>query len=138
MLNTEIKMFRSPILSRFLTIITVYETIKNHVTAHSRWKCPLPRDSLDTSGKHIAFDNTGNKNGPCGPINNWGYGSISTIKPGWNTISWEESVSHKGSPFRIVRYAYSFKRSCLNQLNRVVPTTPLYTHISFAALSVLE
>ena len=85
--------------------ITFITSLINHscVYAHARWKCPQPRDALDSDNKRIVFNNTGNKIGPCGPITKWGYGNTSTIKPGWITISWEESVSHKGSPFRIVR-----------------------------------
>ena len=42
------------------------------INAHARWKCPLPRDEKDENGKHIKFDNTGNKNGACGPESgNW-------------------------------------------------------------------
>jgi hypothetical protein len=44
------------------------------VSAHSRWRCPLPRDWLDENGTHIVFDNTGNKYGACGPMSgseNW-------------------------------------------------------------------
>lgn len=73
------------------------------VIAHARWKCPLPRDELDAQNQHIPFENTGNKVGPCGPMSGkWGAGTVTSLKPGWNTIVWEESVSHKGSPFRIV------------------------------------
>jgi hypothetical protein len=72
------------------------------VNAHGRWKCPGPRDALDTSGNHIKFDNTGNKYAACGPQSgNWGFGNVTTLQPGWNTITWEESISHAGSPFRI-------------------------------------
>eukprot|EP01038_Epipyxis_sp_PR26KG_P010852 gene10852-14569_t len=69
---------------------------------HGRWKCPLPRDALDESGQHIKFDNTGNKYAACGPESGkWGFGSVTTLSPGWTTLTWEESISHHGSPFRI-------------------------------------
>lgn len=67
-----------------------------------RWKRPAPRDDLDEKGKHITFDNTGNKDAACGPESGkWGFGTVTRLKPGWNTITWEESFSHVGSPFRI-------------------------------------
>ena len=69
---------------------------------HARWKCPLPRDEKDENGKHIRFDNTGNKVGACGPQSgNWGFGTVAKVSPGWNTFVWEESISHEGSPFRL-------------------------------------
>ena len=40
------------------------------VQGHSRWKCPPPRDMNDQDGNHIAFQNTANKDGPCG-LNRW-------------------------------------------------------------------
>jgi hypothetical protein len=71
--------------------------VLNQVSAHSRWKCPLPRDEKDDAGKHIAFDNTGNKEGPCGPQSGkWGFGKVTNLTPGWTTFTWEESISHKG------------------------------------------
>lgn len=70
--------------------------------AHGRWVCPSARDALDAAGQHITFDNTGNKFGACGPQSgNWGFGGVTSVKPGWRTFQWEESVSHVGSPFRI-------------------------------------
>lgn len=72
------------------------------VHCHARWKCPLPRDEKDTNGKHIVMENTGNKEGACGPQSgNWGFGSVTTLAPGWTTFVWEESINHKGSPFRV-------------------------------------
>lgn len=72
------------------------------VDAHGRWKCPAPRDADDVSGNHIDFDNTGNKNAACGPQSGkWGFGAITAMKPGWTTLTVEESISHTGSPFRI-------------------------------------
>lgn len=82
-----------------LTLLVIFIS---RVVSHARWKCPLPRDLLDATGKHISFENTGNKIGPCGPITQWGYGTFTSINPGWNTLTFEESISHKGSPFRIV------------------------------------
>mmetsp|Transcript_21890 Transcript_21890/g.23858 ORF Transcript_21890/g.23858 Transcript_21890/m.23858 type:complete len:266 (-) Transcript_21890:195-992(-) len=83
-----------------LLVIALVSIVK--VEAHGRWKCPGPRDALDESGKHITFDNTGNKYAACGPESGkWGFGTVTTLKPGWNTITWEESVSHAGSPFRL-------------------------------------
>jgi hypothetical protein len=70
--------------------------------AHGRWKCPPPRDASDENGNHISFSNTGNKDAACGPQSGkWGFGKVTTLSPGWNTITWEESISHGGSPFRI-------------------------------------
>lgn len=72
------------------------------VAAHGRWKCPPPRDALDESGQHITFENTGNKYAACGPESGkWGFGKVTTLNPGWNTLTWEESISHAGSPFRL-------------------------------------
>eukprot|EP00601_Ochromonadales_sp_CCMP2298_P028581 CAMPEP_0173331910 /NCGR_PEP_ID=MMETSP1144-20121109/4061_1 /TAXON_ID=483371 /ORGANISM="non described non described, Strain CCMP2298" /LENGTH=272 /DNA_ID=CAMNT_0014276739 /DNA_START=277 /DNA_END=1095 /DNA_ORIENTATION=+ len=72
------------------------------VSAHGRWKCPSPRDALDEAGNHIRFDNTANKYAACGPESGkWGFGKVTSLKPGWTTITWEESISHTGSPFRI-------------------------------------
>lgn len=71
-------------------------------SGHARWLCPKPRDENDADGNHIKFDNTGNKVGACGPQSgNWGYGSVTKLAPGWTTLSWEESISHAGSPFRL-------------------------------------
>lgn len=84
------------------SILTWFVTLMASVNAHGRWKCPPPRDANDNSGEHITFDNTGNKYAACGPQSgNWGFGNVTTVKPGWNTITWEESISHAGSPFRI-------------------------------------
>lgn len=70
--------------------------------AHGRWKCPKARDELTEEGKHDKFDNTANKYAACGPQSGkWGFGSTATLNPGWNTLTWEESISHTGSPFRI-------------------------------------
>ena len=53
---------------------------------------------IKSTGDHIKMDNTGNKIGACGPQSlNWGFGNVTTINPGWNTISWEESISHSGT-----------------------------------------
>ena len=82
--------------------LVILAILSSYVISHARWKCPLPRDSLDATGKHIPFENTGNKLGPCGPITQWGYGTFTSINPGWNTLTFEESISHRGSPFRIV------------------------------------
>ena len=72
------------------------------VSGHGRWKCPLPRDANDENGNHIKSDNTGNKYAACGPQSGkWGFGTVTNLKPGWTTITWEESISHTGSPFRI-------------------------------------
>lgn len=74
------------------------------VNGHARWKCPPARDFNNQNGVHISFDNTGNKNGPCGPfsgIKYWGMNGIRHLTPGYMTLIWEESISHKGSPFRL-------------------------------------
>jgi len=57
---------------------------------HMRWKCPSPR-----------AESTGIKTYPCGAqTGNW-TGPITTITPGILTVYFEESISHKGAPFRI-------------------------------------
>lgn len=85
-----------------LQFITISAILSQLVSGHGRWKCPLPRDALDESGNHITFDNTANKYGACGPQSGkWGYGTVTALKPGWTTLTFEESVSHAGSPFRI-------------------------------------
>lgn len=76
--------------------------IASVVQGHGRWKCPPPRDALDNDGNHIKFDNTGNKYAACGPQSgNWGFGAVTKLTPGWTTLTWEESISHAGSPFRL-------------------------------------
>lgn len=53
-------------------------------------------------GNHIPFDNTGNKVGPCGPYSGmYGMNGVRVLKPGPLTLTWEESIAHVGSPFRI-------------------------------------
>lgn len=40
--------------------------------------------------------------GPCGPYSNmFGMNGITELKPGPLTLEWEESIAHKGSPFRL-------------------------------------
>eukprot|EP01080_Neovahlkampfia_damariscottae_P003030 gene3030-5040_t len=52
---------------------------------------PAPRSS-----------NTGIKSYPCGGNAFWGQGqAITSLKPGEMIIKWEETISHKGSPFHI-------------------------------------
>ena len=73
------------------------------VQCHSRWKCPPPRDANDENGNHIEFKNTANKDGPCG-LNSgmiYGYNGITPLSPGPQTFVWEESITHKGAPYRI-------------------------------------
>lgn len=83
-------------------VLVVLLAVLAAVSAHGRWKCPTPRDALDSSGNHITFDNTGNKEGACGPqSHNWGFGKVTSLKPGWTTLVWEESISHSGGPFRL-------------------------------------
>ena len=80
------------------------------VISHARWKCPPPRDDLDSDGKHIPFENTGNKYAACGPATGqWGVGTVTSLRPGWTTIVWEEAVSNKGSPFRIVSISFDLE-----------------------------
>lgn len=77
-------------------------SLSSSVEGHARWKCPSARDKNDAHGSHITFDNTGNKVGPCGPYSGkFGMGGITTLKPGLQTLQWEESVAHTGSPFRL-------------------------------------
>ena len=68
-------------------------------SAHSRWSCPEPRSPY-----------TDIKQGPCGDeTNNFddsflattGDGSILEIYPGLMHVTFEESISHTGAPFRI-------------------------------------
>lgn len=94
--NFGILMFKA------VQFISISAILAQLVVGHGRWKCPLPRDALDESGNHIKFDNTGNKYGPCGPESGkWGFGTVTSLKPGWTTLTWEESVNHAGSPFRL-------------------------------------
>lgn len=46
---------------RMFKVIALSATATVLVSAHGRWKCPLPRDANDEYGNHITFDNTGNK-----------------------------------------------------------------------------
>lgn len=81
---------------------TILVALAGGALAHGRWKCPSPRDANDANGQHIAFDNTGNKWGACGPYSGmWGMGEVTALKPGWQTLVFEESINHPGSPFRI-------------------------------------
>jgi len=77
-------------------------SIAGLASAHGRWKCPTARDELDDAGNHITFDNTANKYADCGPKSGaWGFGEVYSLQPGPMTLTWEESISHTGSPFRI-------------------------------------
>lgn len=52
-------------------------------------QCPLPRDNVDDKGEHIVFENTGNKEGPCGPYSGKiGMSGVTTLTPGWHTLIW--------------------------------------------------
>lgn len=94
----KIKILTSTMLALLVSFLALVST----VSGHGRWKCPSPRDALDDNGQHIAFDNTGNKDGACGPKSGkWGFGAVTKVSPGWHTLVWEESISHTGSPFRI-------------------------------------
>ena len=54
------------------------------------------------TGAHIMFDNTGNKYGACGPFSGmYGMNGVTVLKPGPLTLTWEESIAHVGSPFRL-------------------------------------
>ena len=89
-------------MTRLFVPTAVLLLVCQMVAGHGRWKCPPPRDANDDNGNHITVDNTGNKYAACGPKSgSWGFGQVTNLKPGWTTISWEESVSHAGSPFRI-------------------------------------
>ena len=40
--------------------------------------------------------------GPCGPASGkFGLNGVRTLQPGWQTLVWEESIAHAGSPFRL-------------------------------------
>jgi hypothetical protein len=83
-------------------LIAVVLATLSLVSGHARWKCPPPRDANDDAGNHITFDNTGNKYAACGPQSGrWGFGQVTTLAPGWTTLTWEESINHAGSPFRL-------------------------------------
>jgi len=100
----SISLSLSPYLSLSLQMFQLLSaaTILVSVSGHGRWKCPAPRDVKDEKGNHITFDNTGNKYAACGPQSGkWGFGEVTALKPGWTTLTWEESVTHTGSPFRI-------------------------------------
>lgn len=89
-------------IKAFIFLLAVLGSNLMIVGAHGRWKCPAPRDANGEDGKHIKSDNTGNKYAACGPESGkWGFGTVTNLKPGWTTFTWEESVNHKGSPFRI-------------------------------------
>jgi len=86
----------------FVYVVVVVLISLSVVDGHSRWKCPSPRDALNPAGAHIAFDNTANKYAACGPNSGqWGFGEVVSLKPGWTTFTWEESIAHTGSPFRL-------------------------------------
>jgi len=62
-----------------------------------RLNAPLPPTPTPRS-------TTGNKYGACGPFSGkdqYGRNGITALRPGPLTVTWEESVAHKGSPFRI-------------------------------------
>ena len=89
-------------VNSFFLLVAIVGANLMLVAGHGRWKCPAPRDANDEDGKHIKGDNTGNKYAACGPESGkWGFGTVTNLKPGWTTFTWEESVSHSGSPFRI-------------------------------------
>lgn len=87
-----------------LSLVSVLlASVWSGVESHSRFKCPTARDWNDATGKHIPFDNTGNKVGPCGPFSGkWGMGGNVTLTANsWQTFTWEESIAHAGAPFRV-------------------------------------
>lgn len=89
-------------MTKFFIVSSLFVLVAQIVAGHGRWKCPPPRDENDEAGNHITFDNTGNKYAACGPQSGkWGFGKVTNLKPGWTTLTWEESVSHAGSPFRV-------------------------------------
>jgi len=58
---------------------------------HMRFRCPIPRS-----------EETGIKGPyPCGSQNDDWSGPVTTISPGPFTIYYEESISHRGAPFRV-------------------------------------
>ena len=57
---------------------------------HSRFACPTARSP-----------DTGIKNGPCGAQHDDFSGSVTAVAPGPLTIHIEESITHRGSPWRI-------------------------------------
>lgn len=79
------------LLPFFFTVLLLQQQNAN---AHSRWKCPASRSS-----------DTGIKTGPCGlETNNFTFVAeedLIEIQPGPLRVVFEESIWHRGSPFRI-------------------------------------
>lgn len=61
-------------------------------SAHSRWVYPVKRP-----GENTRFG--GVKTGPCGGFTP--SATRTTLTPGWNTLEFEETISHTGAPWRI-------------------------------------
>ena len=85
--------FFSPLATTALWLFLLLSVVP--IGAHSRWKCPAPRNP-----------ETGIKTGPCGPeTNNFslaeGSDSIIELQPGPLRVYFEESIYHTGAPFRI-------------------------------------
>jgi len=72
-----------------LRVITVSIVI-SRAMSHSRFRCPPARNS-----------NTGIKTGPCGSDDGDFSGMPLTLQPGPLTIVFEESITHRGAPWRL-------------------------------------
>ncbi|XP_065829831.1 uncharacterized protein [Oscarella lobularis] len=79
-----------PATSSFLLCLLFLFVLFVFSAAHSRWTCPVPRSS-----------GTGLKKDPCGGVGDFTTNGQLTLSPGPNTLEFEESISHKGAPFRI-------------------------------------
>jgi len=89
-------------MSKLLVLALVLVSL-SMVSGHARMKCPKARDWNDKNGNHIVFDNTGNKNGACGPYSfNYGMGGVVALRANtWQTFVFEESIAHTGAPYRL-------------------------------------
>lgn len=78
-----------PLNLNFMICLIIINIIALNVMSHSRFKCPPSRSS-----------NTGIKTGPCGSSLGDFTGEVLKIQPGPLTITFEESISHRGAPWR--------------------------------------
>jgi len=101
-----------------LFLIAIF--LVSQIEAHARWVCPKPRNA-----------NTGIKSGPCGPESGNFTGSYMDISPGPMTLVFEESIAHKGAPFRIalsVEGSDDYYHTCvlLNHIPHNDDNAPIY------------
>jgi len=79
-----------PDLKTYAFILMIFLFLLDFAVGHSRLSCPSPRNP-----------STGLKVGPCDVNTNNFSGNAMVLDPGPFTIFWEESISHRGAPFRI-------------------------------------